>query len=55
MPVYEFRCKACSEVFDEKETFQEHDEHREVKCPRCGSTEVEQVITPMGVKTSRKS
>jgi len=55
MPVYEFRCKKCSKNFDDKETFAEHDKHPQVKCPDCGSTDVEEVMTPVGVKTSRKS
>ena len=55
MPVYEFRCKKCSKNFDDKETFAEHDKHPQVKCPDCGSSDVEEVMTPVGVKTSRKS
>jgi putative FmdB family regulatory protein len=55
MPTYEFQCKKCSGTFDEKETFEEHDRHREVKCPHCGSTEVEQTHAPVGVKTGKKS
>ena len=55
MPVYEFHCKKCSKVFDEKETFAEHDKHPQVKCPDCGSADVEEVMIPVGVKTSRKS
>ena len=55
MPVYEFRCTKCSKTFDDKETFAEHDQHPEVKCPHCGSTAVEPLISPVLVKTSRKS
>ena len=55
MPLYEFYCKKCSKTFDDKETFAEHDKHPQVKCPYCGSTAVEQVMTPTGVKTSKKS
>jgi putative FmdB family regulatory protein len=55
MPGYEFQCKKCSTIFDERETFREHDEHKQVKCPKCGSTDVEQVLTPSGVKTAKKS
>jgi putative FmdB family regulatory protein len=52
---FEFRCKKCSKTFDDKETFAEHDKHPKVKCPHCGSTAVEPVVTPVLVKTSKKS
>ena len=55
MPVYEFRCTKCSKTFDDKETFAEHDQHPEVKCPHCGSTAVEPLVSPVLVKTSKKS
>lgn len=55
MPLYEFRCKKCSKTFDEKESFAEHDKHPKVKCPHCGSSAVEPVLSPVGVKTSKKS
>ncbi len=55
MPLYEFRCKKCSKTFDEKETFAEHDKHPKVSCPHCGSTDVEPVIMPVEVRTSKKS
>ena len=55
MPDYEFECSKCSKVFTDHETFAEHDKHPKVKCPQCGSTEVRQVVAPVGVKTSKKS
>ncbi len=55
MPLYEFRCKSCSMTFDEKETFAEHDKHPVVRCPHCGSTDVEPVMMPVEVRTSKKS
>jgi putative FmdB family regulatory protein len=55
MPDYEFQCSKCSKVFTDHETFAEHDKHPAVKCPECGSTEVRQVVSPVGVKTSKKS
>jgi putative FmdB family regulatory protein len=55
MPLYEFHCKKCSKTFEDKETFAEHDQHPKVKCPYCHSTAVEPVMTPVGVKTSKKS
>ncbi|WP_159452225.1 FmdB family zinc ribbon protein [Singulisphaera sp. GP187] len=55
MPMYEFECADCSKTFDEKETFEEHDRHKEIRCPHCGGTNVHQLVTPTGVKTSKKS
>jgi putative FmdB family regulatory protein len=55
MPVYEYDCKQCKRTFTEKQTFQEHDQHRKVKCPKCGSAAVQQLISPTFAKTSKKS
>lgn len=55
MPIYQFECAGCSKTFDEQESFKDHDRHKPVKCPHCGSTDVHQLVTPVGVKTSRKS
>jgi putative FmdB family regulatory protein len=55
MPEYEFECSECSQVFTAHETFEEHDKHPEIKCPHCGSTKVKPLLTPVGVKTSKKS
>ena len=55
MPMYEYECADCSRTFDEKESFEEHDRHKEIRCPHCGGTKVHQLVTPVGVKTSRKS
>jgi putative FmdB family regulatory protein len=55
MPTYEFECKQCKKTFTEKLTFQEHDRHKKVKCPKCARSTVQQVIGPAFVKTSKKS
>jgi putative FmdB family regulatory protein len=55
MPIYEYECRQCKKTFTEKHTFQEHDQHKKVKCPKCGSTRVQQVISPTFAKTSKKS
>jgi putative FmdB family regulatory protein len=55
MPMYEYECEGCGKGFTEKESFEEHDRHPVVKCPHCGGTTVHQLVTPVGVKTSRKS
>lgn len=55
MPTYEFECEKCREKFTEKETFAEHDQHKKVKCPKCGGTSVHQLISATFAKTSKKS
>jgi putative FmdB family regulatory protein len=55
MAFYEFGCNACGERFTVKQSFDEHDHHAEVKCPKCGSTDVEPVLTPAYAVTEKKS
>ena len=55
MPTYEFECAKCQKTFTEKQTFEEHDRHVKVKCPKCGGTAVRQVIASTFAKTSKKS
>lgn len=54
MPSYEFRCEKCRKTFTEKLTFKEHDRHK-VKCPKCGSAHIRQIISSTFAKTSKKS
>ena len=54
MPSYEFKCENCKKTFAEKLTFKQYDKHK-VKCPRCGSTAVQTVISSTFAKTSKKS
>jgi len=53
MPVYDYVCKQCKKEFEKVLTLEEH-EHR-VTCPACGSSDVEQVVTPFFAVTSSKS
>jgi len=55
MPDYEFACTQCGEQFTERQSFAEHDQHKPVKCPKCGSKKVEQLVVAAFVKTSKKS
>lgn len=55
MPTYEFECAKCQEKFTEKETFAEHDQHKTIQCPKCGSTDVHQLLSTGFAKTSKKS
>ncbi|HSJ16244.1 MAG TPA: zinc ribbon domain-containing protein [Longimicrobiales bacterium] len=55
MPIYEYRCLDCHEVWTRTEHIDEHVAPHEVRCPRCDSAKVEQNLTPFFAKTSRKS
>jgi len=55
MPYYEFECTHCGEKFTRKQTFEEHDEAKRVKCPKCGTQKVNLVIGSVFAKTSKKS
>ena len=55
MPNYEFECTQCGEKFVRKLSFEEHDEPKKIRCPKCRSTKVEQLISVTFVKTSKKS
>ncbi len=51
MPIYEFRCLKCGRVF---ELFQlKSDEKIEMKCPECGSKEIERIMSRVGGVTVR--
>ena len=55
MPYYEYRCKDCGKRFMVKETFEEHDEHRRITCPKCESHSADRVITEVFAQTAKKS
>lgn len=46
MPIFEFKCKECENRF-EKIVFKPLDQV-EIKCPKCGSKEVEKLISALG-------
>ncbi|UCF30933.1 MAG: zinc ribbon domain-containing protein [bacterium] len=43
MPLYEFECRKCGEVFDRIISLSER-EKGEVSCPKCESPDVKQVL-----------
>lgn len=55
MPAYEYECTKCNHIFVVTHTFAEHDRHPTVKCPKCKSTEVHQLISSIHLKTKKKS
>jgi putative FmdB family regulatory protein len=54
MPIYEYRCRDCRQVFDRAESLVEHG-HKHPACPHCNGRHVEQVFTTFFAKTARKS
>jgi len=54
MPTYAYACRKCGHEFQRREKISEHGE-KKVRCPGCKSTRVEQVFTPVSVKTRKKS
>lgn len=54
MPTYVYHCNKCGETFERSEGMGEHG-RKKPRCPACKSTRVGQRLTPVTVKTSRKS
>ena len=54
MAEYEFECRQCTKVFN---VFMRVSERMKatIRCPGCGSEEVEPVMQPFVAKTSKKS
>ena len=55
MPEYEYECEKCEHTFTTRETFEQHDRHELVKCPKCGSAKVHQLLSTVHVKTAKTS
>jgi len=53
MPVYDYVCNDCHKSFELVLTLKEHD--TDIKCPKCGSRNVEQEATAFYAVTGRKS
>ncbi|HZP88238.1 MAG TPA: zinc ribbon domain-containing protein [Burkholderiales bacterium] len=53
MPTYDYHCKNCGHEFELVERVTEHQGTH--KCPKCGSENVEPMLTQFYAKTSRKS
>lgn len=46
MPLYDFRCSSCNNIFELQLTLAEHGgESSKKKCPQCSSTSIEQVMS----------
>lgn len=54
MPSYEYKCMDCGKESVLNLTLSEHDLGK-ITCPGCKSTRMEQLISAISTKTSRKS
>src|ERR1700730_17987571 len=54
MPVYDYICNDCNKSFETVLTLGEHDAEN-IKCPKCGSKNVEQEMAAVFAVTSKKS
>ncbi len=54
MPFYDLKCKECQEEFNIMAKMSDRDQ-KLVKCPSCGSTELETVFKSVNIVQSRKS
>ncbi len=55
MPVYEYRCLDCKKRFEIVESIASHDPGKRLKCPKCGSRNVERQWSSVFVETAKKS
>lgn len=54
MPMYDYKCRGCGKESLIVLTLKEH-ERGGVKCPDCGSTNVEQLMSTCMLHTTKKS
>ncbi len=54
MPVYEFECRKCKQIFEVAMTMAEAAVTK-VVCPICNGEDVRKVFSPFSAVTSRKS
>jgi putative FmdB family regulatory protein len=54
MPTYEYKCQDCGKESELHLSIGEHDRGK-ITCPECKSARMEQLISAVSAKTSRKS
>lgn len=45
MPIYEFHCEECDELFEIRASIKEREEGLQPKCPKCQSEHTKQLIS----------
>ena len=53
MPIYEFRCLKCNNIFEI--LFTSSEDAREMKCAHCGGEDIERVMSATSFKVSSSS
>lgn len=54
MPMYDYRCKNCDEVFEEL-VFTSETPDEEIKCPNCGQNQSERLLSAPMISTGGSS
>ncbi len=54
MPMYDYRCKHCDEVFEEL-VFSSTSDDTEIKCPKCGQNKSERLLSAPMIATGGSS
>ena len=50
MPIYEYKCEICGQVFEEL-VFSSEDEEK-TRCPKCGDKKINRVMSVTGILES---
>ena len=54
MPFYDLKCKNCGEEFNIMAKMSER-EQKLIKCPKCGNTDLDPILSNVNIIQSRKS
>jgi len=55
MPAYEYACRDCTHEFITFLSIKQYKSNPKIKCPHCGSDNVQKIISEFTAKTSKKS
>ncbi len=55
MPLYDFRCQQCNNLFESLLTSSAPEAIAEVRCPKCGSADVRKTITAASFRLATSS
>ncbi len=55
MPTYQYICRDCGHEFEQVMPIREHEQHAQVQCPKCHSTNVQQEPARFQAVTSSKT
>ncbi len=55
MPAYDFTCKNCKKEFTAFYSIGEYQKSPAIKCPQCGSDNIQRKFSGVFAKTSKKS